>query len=205
MSGPEHWEGVYRSKGPSGVSWYQPHLARSLELIEGCGAAKDAGIVDVGGGASSLVDDLLDRGYSSLSVLDLAESALSLSKQRLGDRAGQVSWLCGDVTKVELPRAGFAVWHDRAVFHFLTDAGARAAYVRQVRRAVRSGGHVIVATFGPEGPEKCSGLPVVRYDAGALHDEFGEAFELMQHLEERHVTPWGSLQEFVYCWCVKQS
>jgi ubiquinone/menaquinone biosynthesis C-methylase UbiE len=204
MSEHDHWEGVYRNKSAVDVSWYQPHLAGSLELIDRCGLAKDGAIIDVGGGASSLVDDLLDRGHSNLTVLDLSESALEQSKQRLGERAERVRWVCDDITRVELPPAFFSLWHDRAVFHFLTEPRARTAYLEQVRRAVEKGGHVIVATFGPRGPDQCSGLPVMRYDADELHDEFGNAFELVRHTEERHVTPWGSLQEFVYCWCVKQ-
>lgn len=204
MSGQDHWNGVYRQKGETDVSWYQPHLARSVELVERSGIDVTAGIIDVGAGASTLVDDLLDRGFSNVTVLDIAESALALSKQRLGARASRVHWLAGDVTRIELPTAAYSLWHDRAVFHFLTAPDARAAYLRQVQRSVREGGHVVVATFGPAGPDKCSGLPVVRYDAERLHAEFGGRFELVQHTEERHLTPWGSVQEFLYCWCVKQ-
>lgn len=204
MSGRDHWDGVFLKKGEADVSWYQPHLARSVELIERSGLDKSAGIIDVGAGASTLVDDLLDRGYSNVTVLDLAESALGLSRQRLGARADRVRWLCGDVTRVELPAAGYSLWHDRAVFHFLTAPDARAAYVRQVQSAVREGGHVIVATFGPAGPETCSGLPVVRYDAEQLHAEFGSRFALVQQAKEQHITPGGAVQEFLYCWCVKQ-
>ena len=205
MSDRKHWDEVYGQKGATNVSWYQPHLERSLELIRQSGVALDAGIIDVGAGASTLVDDLLSEGFSNITVADLAQSALELSQQRLGARGEAVRWLCGDITLLDLPLRAFDLWHDRAVFHFLTEPADRAAYVRQVCRSVRQGGHVIVATFGPDGPEQCSGLPVVRYASEQLHDELGAVFELVDHLEEGHQTPWGTLQEFVYCWCVKQS
>ncbi len=196
-----HWEAVYRTKQPTEVSWYRPHLEVSLQLIEEAGGSRDASIIDVGGGESTLVDDLLTRGYHDLSVLDVSSTALDVAKARLGDKAGSVAWLCGDVTTFAFARHRYDVWHDRAVFHFLTDGEDREAYVRQVVHAVRPGGHVIVATFGPEGPTKCSGLDVVRYDPGALHDEFGPAFQLVRHLTELHQTPAGSIQQFTYCYC----
>jgi 2-polyprenyl-3-methyl-5-hydroxy-6-metoxy-1,4-benzoquinol methylase len=168
-----HWERVYRTKRPTEVSWYAPHLGVSLQLIEDGAPNSDAAIIDVGGGEATLVDDLLDRGYCHVSVLDVSATALGVAKARLDDRAAAVDWLCGDVTTFPFSPHLYDVWHDRAVFHFLTDPKDRAAYVRQVAHAVKPGGHVIVATFGPEGPTKCSGLDVVRYDPEALHDQFG--------------------------------
>ena len=198
----QHWEAVYRSKAADEVSWFQPHAASSLRLIERC-AGTDAHVIDVGGGASVLVDDLLDAGYRKLTVLDLAESALAASRARLGARAASVEWIAADITRADLPAARYDVWHDRAVFHFLTDPADRARYVAQVLRAVRPGGHVIVAAFGPGGPLQCSGLDVVRYAPDSLHAEFGAPFRLLGHETERHHTPGGSEQEFVYCYCVR--
>jgi ubiquinone/menaquinone biosynthesis C-methylase UbiE len=157
----------------------------------------------VGGGTSTLVDDLLDRGYSDVTVLDISAPALEESKRRLGARAGRVQWIAGDVTSITLPERVFDLWHDRAVFHFLTDRQARLRYLELVRRSVRPGGHVVVATFGPQGPEKCSGLDVVRYDAEGIHSEFGAHFERIDQSIEVHTTPWGSEQQFVYCVCIK--
>lgn len=201
MDARQHWEHVYRTKRPTEVSWYAPHLDVSLRLIEEAAPARDAAIIDVGGGEATLVDDLLDRGYFHLSVLDVSATALDVAKARLGARAGAVDWLCGDVTTFPFPLNHYDVWHDRAVFHFLTDPKDRAEYVRQVAHAVRPGGHVIVATFGPQGPTKCSGLDVVRYDPYALHDEFGTGFRLLRHLTEIHQTPTGATQQFTYCYC----
>jgi len=196
----EHWERVYATKKPDQVSWYRPHLDISLRLIADAASA-GARIIDVGGGESTLVDDLVERGHYDVTVLDLSATAIEVARLRLGTQAERVRWLHGDVTSHPLAKGDYDVWHDRAVFHFLTEPGDRAAYVRQVARAVRGGGHVIVATFGPAGPTKCSGLDVVRYDANALHGEFGARFELVEHIEEAHQTPWGSIQQFVYCYC----
>jgi SAM-dependent methyltransferase len=196
-----HWEKVYRTKRPNEVSWYRPHLEVSLQLIEDAAANRDAQIIDVGGGESTLVDDLVTRGYRNLSVLDVSLTALDVAKERLGDRADTVHWLCGDVTAFIFKPYQYDVWHDRAVFHFLIESKQRAAYVRQVARAVKPGGHVIVATFGPEGPERCSGLPIARYSADGLHREFGERFTKVGSETEIHQTPWGAEQEFVYCYC----
>jgi 2-polyprenyl-3-methyl-5-hydroxy-6-metoxy-1,4-benzoquinol methylase len=196
-----HWEKVYRTKQPDEVSWYRPHLDVSLQLIEEASPDRDAQIIDVGGGESTLVDDLLARGYHNLSILDVSLTALVVAKERLGASADTVNWLSGDVTTIAFTRHQYDVWHDRAVFHFLTESKERAAYVRQVAHAVKPGGQVIVATFGPEGPTKCSGLDVVRYDPSALHDEFGPSFQLVKHLTELHQTPAGSIQQFTYCYC----
>jgi SAM-dependent methyltransferase len=198
-----HWDSVYRTKAAENVSWFQPHAQKSLDLIERVSGGRGrSSVIDVGGGASTLVDDLLDRQAYEVSVLDISASALAVAKDRLGERAADVQWLVGDITQADLPERRFDIWHDRAVFHFLTDATQRAAYVSQVRRSVRPGGHVIVAAFGPDGPTHCSGLPVVRYAPDTLHAEFGNTFELVEHSHESHRTPAGGFQQFVYCHCV---
>lgn len=202
METMSHWERVYATRSPDAVSWYQPHATLSLNLIRRIGAGPDTRVIDVGGGASTLVDDLLASGIGDVAVLDISAAALRLAQDRLGEKATRVKWIAGDITRVELPAAAYDIWHDRAVFHFLTDPADRAAYVDQVRRAVRPGGHVIVAAFGPDGPTECSGLPVVRYAPGQLHEQFGGRFELLDHLSEVHRTPAGAVQPFVYCHCV---
>ncbi len=201
MTTKSHWENVYRSRAVDEVSWYRPHLDVSLGLIEGAAPDRGSAIIDVGGGEATLVDDLVARGYGDVTVLDISRAAIEVAKARLGPAAAPVRWITGDITQVELEAARYDLWHDRAVFHFLTDADDRAAYVRQVARAVKPGGHVIVATFGPEGPEKCSGMDVVRYDAGSLHGEFGAKFRLLDSVTELHETPWGTPQQFMYCFC----
>ncbi len=202
MEAKSHWNEVYSTKSSEAVSWYQPHATLSLEMIRSVANGKSARIVDVGGGASSLVDDLLAEGMTQVGVLDISGAALDVARQRLGEQAARVRWMEGDITTIPLEKSSIDIWHDRAVFHFLTDAADRAAYVAQVRHAVRPGGHVIVAAFGPDGPLECSGLPVVRYAPGALHAEFGGAFELLEHMKEDHHTPAGLVQHFVYCHCV---
>lgn len=201
MEPQAYWEQVYRTKPADAVSWYRPHLDKSLALILRVTDERSAAIIDIGGGESTLVDDLLAAGYRDVTVLDISATAIEVAKQRLGSSAERVTWLAADITEAELPEYHYAVWHDRAVFHFLTDARQRAAYVRHVARAVKPGGYVIVATFGPEGPQKCSGLDVMRYDADALHDEFGAAFQLVESTTELHATPFGTTQQFVYCLC----
>lgn len=198
----QHWEGVYSNKAADRVSWFQQHAASSLRLIRD-GADPNSHIIDVGGGASMLVDGLLDAGYRHLTVLDLAESALEASRARLGERAQSVQWIAADITQAELPVAHYDVWHDRAVFHFLTKPADRTRYVEQVLKSVKPGGRVIVATFGPGGPLQCSGLDVMRYAPDALHAEFGAPFQLLKHETEIHHTPAGKEQEFVYCYCVR--
>ncbi len=201
MDTRSHWETVYRAKAPDAVSWYRPHLDRSLALIESASPDRTASIIDVGGGESTLVDDLLARGYDNLTILDVSQTALDVTRARLGEAGARVRWLCADVTQADLPAHSFDVWHDRAVFHFLIAPEQRAAYVQAAARAVRHGGHVIVSTFGPEGPTKCSGLDVVRYEAGSLHGEFGERFKLIESSKELHETPFGTTQQFLYCYC----
>jgi 2-polyprenyl-3-methyl-5-hydroxy-6-metoxy-1,4-benzoquinol methylase len=165
---------------------------------------RSASIIDVGGGASTLVDDLLDMGYSSLSVLDISSSALAVARKRIGERSDRVNWIEADITRADLPVHGYDVWHDRAVFHFLTAPDARKAYVEQVFKAVKPNGHIIIATFAEDGPTQCSGLPVMRYTADELHDAFGPAFELIHHEKEEHLTPFETVQKFVYCYCRKR-
>lgn len=201
MSGRAHWEAVYQKKAVEKVSWYRPHLDRSLEFIRTCGLAPASRIVDVGGGASTLVDDLLAEGYRNLAVIDLADSPLAAARERLGERASAVDWIVGDVTTELLAERSVDMWHDRAVFHFLTEEPARAAYLAQVVRCVKPGGHVLVATFALDGPETCSGLPVARYDSEGIHAVFGDVFDKVGDAAEQHVTPWGSVQSFVYCFC----
>jgi len=204
MDGEQHWDRVYGSKAPDAVSWYRPHLERSLAFIEAAHLDRGESIIDVGGGTSTLVDDLLERGYQDITVLDVSAVAIDRAKTRLAARAADVTWLVGDVTRIELPEGRFAFWHDRAVFHFLTAAEARRSYVAAVRRALKVDGHIVVATFGPGGPEKCSGLEVARYDGDALHGEFGGSFLKVDSCTEHHTTPWGTEQEFVYCYCRMQ-
>jgi ubiquinone/menaquinone biosynthesis C-methylase UbiE len=205
MQSKEHWEQIYTTTSENGVSWFQEHARQSIELVAHARVSKDASIIDVGGGASTLVDDLLAEGYQQVTVLDLSEAALAASRARLGERAPGVNWLAGDITKQELPRHACDVWHDRAVFHFLTTREEREAYVNAVLRAVKPGGHVIVATFAEDGPGKCSGLPVMRYSGEGLHAEFGAPFTLLQQEHEAHHTPFGTVQKFIYCLCRKES
>ena len=201
MNTPEHWDQIYRTKAHDQVSWYSPHLRASLELIERASVSRTTAIVDIGGGESTLVDDLLARGYQDITVLDLSQAAIDANKERLGRKAERIHWLAADITKIELKVSSLDVWHDRAVFHFLTASNERAAYVRQVAQALRPGGHVIIGTFGPEGPVRCSGLDVVRYDAASLHDEFGKRFRLVESTKQLHHTPFGTTQQFLYCYC----
>jgi 2-polyprenyl-3-methyl-5-hydroxy-6-metoxy-1,4-benzoquinol methylase len=190
-----HWNQVYTSKAPTEVSWYQPRPERSLALIRASGVGRGQPIIDVGAGASLLVDALLADGYQDVTVLDISEQVLSKVRERLGSAAVQL--LQQDVTSF-VPQRRYALWHDRAVFHFLTDSQERAAYVRALHQGVKPNGHVLIATFAPTGPERCSGLPVVRYDAPALAAQLGDEFELLESAEEQHRTPWGAPQQFIY-------
>jgi SAM-dependent methyltransferase len=192
-----HWESVYAKRAPDEVSWYQANPEYSLALLEAAGATRDTRIVDVGGGASRLVDSLLDRGYTDLTVLDIAEGALARAKARLGVRADSVRWIEADVTAFE-PSERWDVWHDRAVFHFLGAAQDREAYGRTLNTALVPGGHAIIATFSPQGPTRCSGLDVVRYSAAQLLAELGSGWDLVSEREELHRTPEGVVQEFMY-------
>jgi 2-polyprenyl-3-methyl-5-hydroxy-6-metoxy-1,4-benzoquinol methylase len=200
--GGDHWDHIYNTKAPEAVSWYRLHLEKSAALIERAAGDSSAAIIDIGGGESTLVDDLLSKGFSNLTVLDISEIALAVTQMRLGPLSERVHWVAADVTQAELPAQSYDVWHDRAVFHFLTATDQRAAYVRKVMYAVKPGGYVIVSTFGPEGPTKCSGLDVIRYDAASLHSEFGRRFRLLESSKELHETPTGTTQQFLYCYCL---
>lgn len=205
MQSKSHWDHIYSTKAAESVGWFKEHAGQSLNMIRGTGISLSAPIIDVGGGASRLVDGLLAAGYANLTVLDLAAAALAAAKARLGAASEAVQWLEADITSATLPANAYALWHDRAVFHFLTSADDRQAYVATVLRALKPGGHVIVATFAEDGPSQCSGLPVVRYSATQLHAAFGASFTLLQHAKEEHRTPSGTLQQFVYCHFQKSS
>lgn len=193
-----HWETAYGRKTPDTVSWYRPHLETSLEFVRRAGLAPDARIIDVGGGASTFVDDLLDDGFRNVTVVDLSATALAAARDRLGARAGDVTWLEGDVTRLALEPGGCDLWHDRAVFHFLTDREDRDRHRAAIERTVAPDGWVIMATFGPEGPERCSGLPTRRSGPDALAADLGADFEPVEHRLEHHATPAGASQQFLY-------
>jgi ubiquinone/menaquinone biosynthesis C-methylase UbiE len=201
MNMKTHWEHIYETKAPTQVSWYQEHARFSLQYIQKTGIRKTDRILDVGGGASTLVDDLVAAGFQHITVLDVSATALELARQRLGAGAAGVNWIEADITQAELPEQAYDLWHDRAVFHFLTKPADRRCYIDTVRRAVRVGGHVIIATFAPDGPDHCSGLEVVRYSSESLHGEFGRGFDLLDSTNETHHTPFGTEQNFIYCYC----
>lgn len=201
MDAKTHWEKVYAAREPETVSWYRAHLETSLALIERAVDSRSACIIDIGSGESTLVDDLAAKGYTNVTVLDVSQIALDVTKKRVGLLAKQIEWIVADITQVQLAPLAYDVWHDRAVFHFLTSFEQRAAYVRNVARSVKPGGHVIVSTFGPEGPRRCSGLQVMRYNAESLHEEFGPRFRLVESFKELHHTPFGTTQQFLYCYC----
>jgi 2-polyprenyl-3-methyl-5-hydroxy-6-metoxy-1,4-benzoquinol methylase len=192
-----HWENVYSTKTEQQVSWFQEKPTVSLDLIGATNVSRAAAIIDVGGGASRLVDALVKEGYRSVTVLDVSEAALAISRARLGSRASEVEWIAADVTKWE-PTTSFDVWHDRATFHFLTEAEERTAYVFTLAKALRVGGHAIIGTFALDGPERCSGLPVVRYDATFLGKTLGPAFRLIETRRQEHLTPMGGVQRFQF-------
>lgn len=192
-----HWENVYSSKGEKEVSWFQETPAPSLELMTLAGAAQDSAIIDIGGGASRLVDALVEQGFMDVTVLDLSAAALASARERIGSKSDQVSWIAADITAWAPPRT-YDVWHDRAAFHFFTDTADQAAYIARLRRALRQGGHAIIGTFGPDGPEKCSGLPVCRHDSASLQAVLGPSFTLIDSRSHDHATPWGALQKFQF-------
>lgn len=192
-----HWEGVYTKKGEKEVSWFQENPALSIELIAQVGATAASAIIDIGGGASRLVDNLIQRGFEDVTVLDLSEAALEAAKVRLGKDAAQVHWMVADATRWE-PLKAYDIWHDRAAFHFLTEEDDRSAYLARLRRALKAGGHAIIATFAPDGPERCSGLQVVRYDPANLGNTLGREFELVGSRQQTHSTPWGAEQSFQF-------
>jgi trans-aconitate methyltransferase len=192
-----HWDEVYAAKGETDVSWFQENPAPSLQLIERAGLAAEAGIIDIGGGASRLVDRLMERGFRRLAVLDISQNSLDLAALRLGRRASEVRWIAADVTAWE-PSLRFDLWHDRAAFHFLIAPEDRAAYVARLKEALRPGGYAIIATFALDGPQECSRLPVARYDTAGLAAELGEEFALIESLRHDHATPWNSTQRFQF-------
>jgi SAM-dependent methyltransferase len=199
MGTQSHWEHIYQTKTPLETSWYAPHLQISLAWLLQAAPDRSASIIDVGGGESTLVDDLISAGYRALTVLDLSQAALQKSQRRLGDAARHVTWIAGDVTDLALPAHVNDLWHDRAVFHFLTQPEQRAAYARNLAASLKDGGQVIMATFGPQGPQKCSGLPTQRYDAESLQRELGPQFRILRHTTIDHQTPFGTAQQFLYC------
>jgi trans-aconitate methyltransferase len=201
VSRQAHWENVYTTKGENEVSWFQQSPAPSLDLIMQAGATRGSAVIDIGGGASRLVDSLVEQGFEDVTVLDLSEAALAAARSRLeshlGASAGRVSWIVADATTWE-PAKRYDIWHDRAAFHFLTDASERAAYIVRLERGLKIGGHAIIATFAPDGPEKCSGLPVARYDSASLAQTLGTAFKLIHSQRHEHATPWASRQAFQF-------
>lgn len=201
MDPKAHWEQLYRTRGPDQMSWFEPEATLSLALIQRVAPTRNEAIIDVGAGSATLVDGLLAAGYHRLTVLDLSAAALQQARRRLGERASAVEWREADILDVRLASRAFDVWHDRAVFHFLTEAADRRAYVAQVRHTLRPGGFALVATFATDGPTRCSGLEVARYSPEELHAEFGDDFRLLSSEQRTHVTPWGARQAFTYCLC----
>src|ERR1035437_569354 len=198
MNPKSHWEQVYQTKSPTDVSWYQTLPSLSLKLMASTGIGKAEGVIDVRGGAAVLVDCLADAGYPNVAALDISAAAIQHAKNRLGQRASAVEWYEADVTTFHSPRR-FAVWHDPAVFHFLTSAADRLNYIRVLKETLVPNGHLIIATFAITGPPKCSGLDVMRYDAKLLCSEIGDEFALLETYDETHTTPWDAEQNFVYC------
>jgi SAM-dependent methyltransferase len=198
MTGTQaHWDYIYETKAENELSWYQETPAVSLDLIRAAGAQNGAAIIDIGGGESRLVDALLDEGFYALTVLDVSEAALAVAKARLGPKSAKVAWIVADVTSWE-PSETYDLWHDRACFHFLTEPADRRAYAERVVKAVRPGGHVIMGTFAPDGPERCSGLPVERHDATSIGVVLGEGFTLVESRGHDHMTPAGKTQRFQF-------
>jgi SAM-dependent methyltransferase len=201
----DHWQTVYQTKDEQQTSWFRPHLDESLRLIDGLELDRSLPAIDVGGGRSTLVDDLLARGFDDVTVLDLSPAALEESRRRLGARGALVTWLASDILDAPMPSAHYALWHDRAVFHFLTDDDQRARYAAMAARCVRPGGFMVLATFAPDGPEKCSGLPVRRHDARGLAEPFSDSFAMLADSRELHPTPFGTQQPFTYVVLRRQS
>jgi ubiquinone/menaquinone biosynthesis C-methylase UbiE len=198
MSRVAHWDSVYTSKQPDGVSWFQPHLDLSLQLLERAGLSRSTRIIDIGAGASTLVDDLLARDVQTVTALDISAAALQVTRDRLGERAGSVRWIVSDVTQLDLPPSSIDIWHDRATLHFLTDPKDANAYVQVASRVVTPGGHAVIGGFASDGPEQCSLLPVVRRDPEQIVELFAKEFVLVEARREDHTTPGGSVQRFAY-------
>lgn len=193
-----HWNDVYGEKRDAQTSWYRPHIDESLRLIDALNLPSDAAVLDVGGGRSALVDDLLARGFENISVLDISSVALDETRARLGAKASAVHWIVGDVTEIDVAPGRYGLWHDRAVFHFMIEPDARTPYVAVAARAVRPGGYAVIGTFAEDGPPRCSGLPVARYGAEALAEIFAPAFEKVSDCRDIHRTPSGCEQAFTY-------
>lgn len=193
-----HWESVYRTKQPDEVSWYAAHLSTSLELLRKAGLNEHSRVIDVGAGASTLVDDLLDLGVKSIIALDLSAAALAIARERLGQRGDQVRWIAEDVTRLTLPPQSIDIWHDRAALHFLVDPDAVRRYMSVATKALAREGYAIIGGFAADGPQKCSGLPVARRDPEAIADLFGPKFDLIEGRREIHTTPWGAPQRFAF-------
>ncbi len=192
-----HWDNIYGTKADEQVSWFQERPEPSLTLLALAGAKPSSAIIDIGAGASHLVDALLADGFEDLSVLDISRTALERDRGRLGKAAAKVAWICADVTDWK-PDRGYDVWHDRAAFHFLTDPADQAAYAANLAQVLKPGGHAIIGTFAPDGPEKCSGLPIVRHDAGSIGAVLGSEFQLVDSRRHEHRTPWDSVQHFQF-------
>ncbi|MDX1977090.1 MAG: class I SAM-dependent methyltransferase [Pseudanabaenaceae cyanobacterium bins.68] len=199
METKAYWQKVYETKDSTEVSWFQAYPQLSMQLIERMELDHSAQVIDVGGGASTLVDSLLDKGYQQLTVLDISATALQVAQKRLGLQAHAVTWLEADVTQVDLPCRFYDIWHDRAVFHFLTRAADRQKYVEAVTQSIKPGGHMIIATFDIDGPSRCSGLEVIGYSPDRLANEFGDNFDLVDSMSEVHQTPFATKQKFTYC------
>ena len=195
----QHWQRVYLERDAKTVSWFEDSPVASLEMLERANLKSASSVIDVGGGASALVDALLDRGCDNLTVLDISPAALELARARLGAAAERVTWLAADITRANLPQSAYDMWHDRAVFHFLTDISSRNAYVTALKTSLRPNGHALIAGFAPDGPLKCSGLDTARYDAAALLEVLGaDEFELLEQRRIQHITPSGGTQAFTY-------
>ena len=199
MNDPKHWNQIYSSQPPENTGWFRPHLETPLAWIDDLNLDPHEPVIDVGGGASTLVDDLLERGHKNLTVLDLSKSAIQITRKRLGEAASTVTWLVGDVTEIELPSRYYLLWHDRAVFHFLIESELKRKYKEAVLGSLKVGGNLIIGTFSPDAPPQCSGLPVQRYDASLLAETFGDKFELKRQRNEMHITPRGIRQPYAYC------
>jgi len=200
----DHWEGIYKDKFPSEVSWYQKDPIFSLSLIKNLLLERDENIIDVGGGASTLVDSLIEEEFKNITVLDLSSNALALAKKRLGEKAELINWEIEDVTNY-VSEHEYTLWHDRAVFHFLTEKSDREKYRKVLESSVRDGGYVIIAAFSIGGPTKCSGLDTVQYDAEKLKNELGVSFKLINKKSEKHITPAGKEQLFGYYVFIKSA
>lgn len=203
MTAKDHWENVYTTKSSNEVSWFQSHSTKSLELINSIGLPLSASLIDVGGGASVLVDDLIKLGYSNVNILDISPAALKTSQKRLGNASKQVKWIEADITEERLKELKIDLWHDRAVFHFLTEKDQRQRYIDNLKHILNKGGHVIIATFTDDGPQKCSGLDICQYNEKSLVLELGDNFTLVSHHKETHQTPFYTKQNFIYCHFVK--